>query len=48
MAVLFNTNDRIFYLSDNVDNDSMGDICFNLLHLLQQDDKNEKEQKKIR
>lgn len=46
--VLCNTDKRIFYLSDNVDNSSMGDICFNLLYLLQQDDKNEEEQKNFK
>lgn len=45
--VLCNTDERIFYLSDNIDNSSIGSICFNLLYLLQQDDKNEEEQKKF-
>jgi len=45
--VFCNTDERIFYLSDDINNSSMGDVCFNLLYLLQQDDKNEEEQKKF-
>ena len=40
-----NTDERLFYLSDNINNISLGDICFNLLYILQQDDKNEETQK---
>ena len=40
-----NTDERLFYLSNNINNISLGNICFNLLYLLQQDDKNEETQK---
>ena len=40
-----NTDERLFYLSNNINNISLGNICFNLLYLLQQDDKNEVTQK---
>ena len=40
-----NTDERLFYLSDNINNISLGNICFNLLYILQQDDKNEETQK---
>ena len=46
--VLYDTNKRIFYISDSIDNNSMGVICFNLECLLQQDDKNEEELKNFK
>jgi len=44
--VLIDTSKRLFYLSDDVDNESMGKICFNLLNLLQEDDEKDKKEKK--
>lgn len=41
--VRLNTDKRIFYVSDDIDNSSMGCLCFNLLYVLQED--NEKDQK---
>lgn len=41
--ILINTDKRLFYISDNIDNATMGKMCFNLLFLLKQDDKNERE-----
>ena len=43
--VLLDTNKRLFYLSDNIDNDTIGKICFNILFILKQDDKDESEKK---
>lgn len=40
-----NTDERLFYLSNNINNISLGNICFNLLFLLQQDDKKEETEK---
>lgn len=36
---------RVFFLSDDIDNASIGKMCFQLLCLLKQDDKNEAEKK---
>lgn len=43
--VLINTDSRLFYISDHIDNDSIGKMCFNLLYLLKQDDDEETEKK---
>lgn len=43
--IYVNTDERLFYLNDSIDNTSLGKICFNLLYLLKQDDKKEAEQK---
>lgn len=43
--ILSNTEKRLFYLSDDIDNCSIGRMCFNLLYLLQEDD--EKESKEV-
>lgn len=43
--VLVNTNERIIYLSDLIDNKSIGIICFNLLCMIQADYKEESEKK---
>ena len=43
--IYVNTDERLFYLNDSIDNASLGKICFNLLYLLRQDDKKEAEQK---
>lgn len=42
---LLNTDERIFYISDDIDKSTMGVICFNLLFLLQEDDKKDNEEK---
>ena len=41
--IYVNTDERLFYLNDSIDNASLGKICFNLLYLLRQDDKKEAE-----
>lgn len=43
--ILIDTSERIFYISDDIDHSSIGKMCFNLLFLLQQDEKNEKEKR---
>lgn len=40
-----NGDERLFYLSDDVDNSSIGQLCWSLLFLLQQDDKKEETEK---
>lgn len=42
--VLINTDARVFYISDDIDNTSVGKVCFNLLCLLKQDDESESKQ----
>lgn len=39
------TDKRLFFISDDIDNVSIGKICFHLLFLLKQDDKDESEKK---
>ena len=39
--VLINADKRLFYLSDDVDDATIGKMCFNLLYILQQDDEEE-------
>lgn len=41
--VLIDTNKRIFYLSDDIDHNTIAQINFNILSILEDDDKNEKE-----
>lgn len=43
--VLINTDKRLFYLSDNIDNVVIGQMAFNLLFLLRQDDAKEAKEK---
>lgn len=43
--VLLNIDKRLFYISDNIDNISIGRIAFNLLYLLQEDDEKESKEK---
>ena len=40
-----NCDDRIFYLSDDVDNSSIGQLCWSLIFQLQEDDKKEAKEK---
>ena len=42
---MFDKNNRIFYLSDDVDEKSIGDLCFNLLCILEEDDKKDQKEK---
>jgi len=44
-CVLVSTDERLFYLSDDIDNFSIGQMCFNLLFLLKQDEENENKKK---
>lgn len=43
--ILSNTDKRLFYLSDDIDNTSIAKLCFNLLFLLQEDDNKESKEK---
>lgn len=43
--VYCNTNQRLFYLSDNIDNNTIGAICSSLLSLIEQDDVNDDKEK---
>lgn len=36
---------RLFYLSDDVNRETIGKICFNLLYILQEDEKGERKEK---
>ena len=41
--VLVNTDKRIFYLSDDIDNSTIAKLNFNILYILDEDARNEKE-----
>jgi len=41
--VLINTDKRIFYLSDDIDNSTIAQLNFNILYILDEDARNEKE-----
>ena len=43
--IYINTDKRFFYISDDIDNESIGKICASLLYLLAEDDKNDEEKK---
>lgn len=43
--ILLNTDKRLFYISNDIDNETMGKMCFNLLYLLQEDDSKEAKEK---
>jgi len=43
--ILLNTDKRLFYISNDIDNETMGKMCFNLLYLLQEDDNKEAREK---
>lgn len=43
--IFIDTDNRIFYIHDLIDEDSMGKVCFNLLIILNEDQKNEDKQK---
>lgn len=43
--VLLNIDERLFYISNDIDNETMGKMCFNLLYLLQKDDNKEEKEK---
>lgn len=43
--VLVNADKRIFFLSDDIDNISVGKMCFNLLYILHEDDTEESTKK---
>lgn len=40
-----NGDKRLFYLSDDVDNSSIGQLCWSLIYLLQEDDERETKEK---
>ena len=39
--ILINLEHRIFYLSGDICNETVGKVCFNILYLLQEDDRKE-------
>lgn len=41
--VLLNKDTRLFYLSDDIDNDTIGKMCFHILSILKHDDEEESE-----
>lgn len=43
--ILVNADKRLFFISDDIDNTSIGKICFHLLYLLKQDEENESEKR---
>lgn len=45
--VFINTDKRLFYLSDDIGNETIGKICFNLLYLLKEDDDKEAKEKQF-
>lgn len=40
-----NTNNRTFYLSDDVDNESVGKLMWNILYLIREDDEKDEKEK---
>lgn len=46
--VFIDTGKRIFYIHDDIDQDSMSMVCYNLLHLLYEDNEKEEEEKKYK
>lgn len=42
--VLINVEKRLFYLSNDIDNETIGKLCFNLAYIIQEDDYNEQTQ----
>ena len=45
--IFINSNKRLFCLSDDIDNESIGNMCFYLLQLIQEDDEKDKKEKKL-
>lgn len=43
--VYTNNEERIFFLSDDVDNESMGNLMWNILRLIKEDDEKDKKEK---
>lgn len=46
--VFIDTSKRIFYIHDDIDQDSMSMVCYNLLHLLNEDNEKEETEKKFK
>lgn len=46
--VFIDTSKRIFYIHDDIDRDSMSMVCYNLLHLLNEDNQKAEEEKKFK
>lgn len=42
-----NTDERILFLSDDIDNESVGSITWNILRLIKSDDEKDKKKRKI-
>ena len=47
-SVYYNSDLRMFLLSDNIDNSTSGELCFQLLCLIKQDDQDETEKKGLK
>lgn len=43
-----NTDERILFLSDDIDNESVGSITWNILRLIKSDDEKDKKEKDYR
>ena len=43
--VFLDTSKRLFYLSDTVNNESIGQLCFNLLNIIKEDNDKDNQQK---
>ena len=43
--VYIDTNKRLFYLSDDINNETIGQLCFNLLNIIKEDDEKDDKQK---
>ena len=43
--IYIDAHKRIFYISDDINNESIGKVCASLLYLLAEDDQNDKEKK---
>ena len=45
--IYIDTEKRLFYIQEDIDEATMGKVCFELLKILQEDNKNEKEKKEF-
>ena len=43
--VFINTDKRLFYLSDDINSETIGQLCFYLLNIIQEDDEKDEKQK---
>ena len=47
-SVFINRDKRLFYLSDDVNNETIGELCFNLLNIIKEDDEKDNKQKNFK